>query len=192
MKRRTFAMALAIIGISISAHAQVDGTGWHFSRANCIGANESITWKAVPDPSIGAQIIPRGLWTGIRAYRRTVGHHEHKHTGVAHTLESSSTLEWTWRAHAGHFPIPESFPYLYLTWERRLIVTRIPIRGGSRGRGDRPRYRTVTKWVRVPVWKLDTKPWTVDGEHWEQIGLTTTYGTSSATGCNWADTFNSM
>jgi len=66
------------------------------------------------------------------------------------------------------------------------------IRGSNRGRGERPRTREVIAVVRVPRWVWDRKPWTVEGTHYERHGSETTTRYSSATGCNWADTFNSM
>ena len=107
-----------------------------------------------------------------------------------HYIESASALEWTWRAHAGHFPVPESFPYIALVWERRVVTRIVPIRGGNRGRGEKPRTRTVTTVIRVPRWITDFKPWTVEGKHYEDTGSGETIRTSSATGCHWDNTFN--
>ena len=106
-------------------------------------------------------------------------------------MQSSLNLEWTWRAHAGHFPIVESYPYIYLIWEWKWVTTRVPIRGPA-GRGDRPRYRTVTRLVRTPRWVTDLKPWVVNGTHYELRGLATVVNNSSATGCNWHHTFRPM
>ena len=82
--------------VAISAGAQ----GWVVSRANCIN-NESITWQirlvGVPGSFLGIPI-------GVSALRRTIStHHDHLTGLPPHDVESSSTLEDTWRSDAVHW-----------------------------------------------------------------------------------------
>lgn len=174
--------------------ALADNTGWFFSRANCLTANESITWKIDAAAAVGVTVAavitgkiipPESLAAlGIPAYRKTSSVHRHRHApGKDHSHQSSATLVWTWRAHAGSFPIPEAFPYVYVE----------------------VRWQTVWSWddwfygiplISVPylVIVVDHTPWSVSGTHYERTSANaaTVTRTSYATGCNWGDTFNSM
>ena len=170
--------------------ALADNVGWYFSRANCYTANESLTWKIDLTPSavealVGIVVPGTGFTNlGIPAYRKTTSKHYHKYVrSKNHSHISSIHLECTWRSHAGSFPFPEAFPYVNVelrynviwTWEygHRIAVTR----GAP--------YLVVT---------IDAAPWVVAGTHHEStsLGGATVTRHSSATGCNWDDTFNSM
>lgn len=185
---RRAAVWVACLALPGPALGDDHNTGWYFSRANCLTANESITWKIDLTPTaleaVVGQVVPGTGFSGlgIPAYRRTTSRHYHRHrSGKDHSHQSSLHLEWTWRAHAGSFPLPEAFPYV------AIVV----------------RYRVVwedwvfgTPLIVVPyiVAIIDPAPWTVYGTHYEITSaggaLTTSY--SYATGCNWGDTFNSM
>ena len=189
----------AVILMLLPAIAQANDRGWYFSRANCLGVNESFVWKGSPFSYPARMIVPLPLpgLVKIPGWRRATGWHYHKYNpGLNHYVESSPTLQYTWRAHAGHFPTLEAFPVVTIRWVTRTVVRYVtePIRGGGRVRGEGPRTRTrmiVTR-VRVPVLVADHKPWRVEGTHYERIGGRIIVKSSSATGCNWGDTFNSM
>ena len=111
-----------------------DNRGWYFSRANCYAANESITWKGIPYMSqTGVLPVPLPGLILQPAYRRTQSWHYHTHLpDEDHYHESSSDLVWTRRAHAGSFPVPESFPYI------RVIVIPPPPSSTILGSYHRP------------------------------------------------------
>lgn len=193
--RRAAAWAICLVSLS-GALGDEPNTGWHFSRANCLLANESITWKMhlTPDAiqSVLGQVIPGTGWTGggIPAFRRTTSVHRHTHdSSKDHTHQSSYGLEWTWRAHAGSFPVPEAYPYIAIgvrwvvvwdwdwDWDWGIGPQGAPI-------FVRPELITF----------LDPAPWVVRGTHYERtsVGAAMITKATYATGCNWGDTFNSM
>ena len=187
--------AVLAVGIAWPTIAVGDNVGWYFSRANCLTANESLTWKIELTPEaldllVGIVVPGTGFTNlGIPAFRRSVSSHRHRHVSSKnHTHQSATALVWTWRAHAGSFPRPEAFPYIaiQLRWRVTWVWFELPI----------GRYR-----IRVPagiepylVLILDTKPWTVAGKHYERTSAAapTVVRSSYARGCNWGDTFNSM
>lgn len=193
---------LSTVFMAVNTHAQQqsENRGWYFSRANCLGVNDSFVWKAslstaFPDRMIIPLPIP-GL-VKLPNWRRATGWHYYKYDSRRnHFIESSPTLEYTWRAHAGHFPTLESYPQVRILWTTRVVRRVIvePIRGGGRGRGERPRTRTriVFTVVRVPILVVDRKPWRVEGTHYERFKGLLIVRTTVATGCNWKDTFNLM
>ena len=180
---------VACLVVAGEALSHDDNNGWYFSRANCLSANESLTWKIDLTPSVReaamGQVVPGTGFTrlGIPAYRRSVSIHSHRHVvSKNHRHESSTALVWTWRAHAGSFPQPEAFPYF-------------TVRVGT---------RLVWVWQNDGVWGInlipyiqvmfDPTPWAVEGTHYERTSRDAdlVVRDSYATGCNWFDTFNSM
>ena len=132
-------------------------------------------------------IIPWGQ--GIPAWRRTTGRHYFKYdSSKDHYVQSSAALEWTWRAHSGHFPIPESFPVVRLIWTRQKTLVSVPP-----DPDDETRLPSVEIiYILIPKLVTDDKPWRVTGQQYEDTGTGLVTNGSSATGCNWEHTFRSM
>lgn len=182
--------ALAIC-LASACGALGDNTGWYFSRANCLTANESITWRIDATPTaieaaLG-QVLPGTGFSGlgIPAFRKTTSIHRHRHESRRdHSHQSSVNLVWTWRSHAGSFPAPEAEPYVSVQVRWHVLW-------------DWDWDWSFSKPIRlVPylVVVVDPAPWYVSGTHHERTSanVATVTRTSFATGCNWDDTFNSM
>ena len=189
--RRTavWAACLVFTGGALADNHNTGYTGWYFSRANCWTANESITWKIDATPSaleaLVGQVIPGAGFSGlgIPAYRRTTSSHQHRYEpSKGHHHQSAPALVWTWRAHAGSFPVPEAFPYFSVRIGSRLVWA---------WGGDGLFTINLVPYIQII---MDTEPWSVTGEHYERtsLGADLVIRSSYATGCNWLDTFNSM
>ena len=194
LRRSLWAICLAS---AVGAAAHDHTPGWYFSRANCLGANESITWK-IEDPedtSIAAVILAgRPIppdWLGVEglpAWRRTTSIHTHRYVSSKdHYHQSAPAMEWTWRAHAGSFPLPEAFPYVEVRWVLTAILVPIILWED----GMFPTVKWVIHIVLLPEIFVDDHPWRVAGVHYE--GATEHGGTSKtrswASRCNWEHTY---
>ncbi len=125
---------------------------------------------------------------------RTIGYHLFKYDGRRnHKVESGPSLKYTWRSHAGHFPLPESFPVVRVISVGHIVPI-FDFDGGN-GPNNPNDLEDITFFtvIYVPSVTVDPKPWSVMGLHYENTGrggLVTR--TSSASGCNWGHTFRSM
>jgi len=89
--RTVFGAVLLATFLATSADAQ-DNTGWYFSRANCLGANETLTWKGMPYAFPVRAVIPLPFPGMVRIpnWRRSTGEHYFKYNSRRnHYVESS-------------------------------------------------------------------------------------------------------